>query len=147
MKAQTRCQICAKRKHLNKNGMVTHHCVGGPRCPGAGHPPIEHDDSFLREFTRRTNAAYDRVRDQIRALEDARANYIDPALIIRRGLLAGQALKLSSRLRRHLQWPERYQRQRDRQLYQHGYTWAEAPPAYLAARAAAHRVPLWMLPQ
>ena len=130
----TRCQICGKRKHLRKNGTIAHHCVGGPRCEGSGHPPIEHDDAWLIEYTARVQAAYGRARDAIRELEERRANYIDPALIIRRGLMAGLSLKLSRRLKRHRDWPERYVRSMERSMMLHGYGWAEAPPAYLVTR-------------
>ena len=105
-----RCQIGGRRKHLRKNGTVVHHCVGGPRCPGSGYPPIEHDDARLIEYAAHVEAAYQRVYAAVRALEEARANWIDPALIVRRGTLAGQSLRIGRRLKRHREWPDRYRR-------------------------------------
>jgi hypothetical protein len=130
----TRCQICGKRKHLRKDGMIAHHCVGGPVCPGKGHPPIELTDEWLAELSRRTDAAYEAAGAAIKALEDARANYIDPALITRRGLLAGQSLKLWRRLRRHRGWAARYVKSYDRQMMEQGCCWADKPPPYLISR-------------
>lgn len=92
-----RCQICGCRKYLRKRGVIAHHGVGGPVCPGAGHPPIERDDARLIGYAAQVNTAYERAREAVRRLEDARANWIDPALIVRRGLLAG--LKRPSRRR------------------------------------------------
>jgi len=139
----TRCQICGKRKHLRKNGTIAHHCVGGPRCPGSGHPPIEQDDAWLIEYADRAQRAYERVRDEIYALQDRRANYIDPALISRRGALAGLSLKLSRRVKRHREWAERYARSMERQMMTHGYGWADQPPAYLVARLPATSPARW----
>jgi len=129
-----RCQICGRRKPLRKNRTVVHHCVGGPRCPGSGYPPIEHDDGRLIEYAARIEAAYQRAYATVHALEAARANWIDPALIVRRGLLAGQALRIARRLKRHRDWPERYRRAMARQMEHHGYAWADPPPAYLVER-------------
>jgi hypothetical protein len=123
-----RCQICGRSRPLRKNGTIAHHCVGGPQCPGTGHPPIERDDAWLIAYTDNVEAAYRRAYDAVRALEEARANWIDPALIIRCGLLAGQSLKLRRRLKRHLSWPDRYRRSMDR------FGWATPPPEYLAER-------------
>jgi hypothetical protein len=134
---RTRCQICGKRKHLRKNSTIVHHCVGGPRCPGSGHPPIEQDDAWLVEYAARVDADYQRVRDAIYALQDRRANFIDPALIIRRGVLAGLSIKLSRRIRRHQSWAERYARTMERDMMTQGWSWADAPPAYLVQRLPA----------
>lgn len=129
-----RCQICGRRKHLRKNGTVVHHCVGGPRCPGSGYPPIEHDDGWLIEYAARVEAAYQRTDAAVHALQAARASWIDPVLIVRRSLLAGQALRIGRRLKRHRDWPERYRRAMARQMEHHGYAWADPPPAYLVER-------------
>ena len=129
-----RCQICGRRKHLRKAGTVVHHCVGGLRCPGSGHPPIEHDDAWLIEYAARIEAAFEKTYAAVRSLEEARANWIDPALIYKRGLLAGQLLRIGRRLKRHQDWPARYRRSIARQMEQHGYAWADPPPAYLIER-------------
>ncbi|WP_125953099.1 hypothetical protein [Novosphingobium sp. MD-1] len=129
-----RCQICGRRKHLRKDGTVVHHCVGGPRCPGSGHPPIEHDDARLISYAAEIERAYRKAYAAVRVLEERRANFIDPALIIRRGLFAGQALRIGRRLQRHRDWPERYRRSIARQMDRHGYAWAEPPPDYLVER-------------
>lgn len=134
-----RCQICGRRKHLRKNGTVVHHSVGGPRCPGSGHPPIEHDDARLIAYAAEVESAYNQAYAAVRALEDTRANWIDPALIIRRGLLAGQALRVGRRLQRHLAWPERYRRSIARQMEKYGYAWADPPPDYLVERAHSEK--------
>ncbi len=133
----TRCQICGRRKHLRKNGTLVYHHVGGPRCPGSGHPPIEVDDAWLVEYAAQLDAAYRQARDAIKALEDRRVNYIDPALIVRRGILAGDSLKIRRRLIRHHEWPARYIRTYDRHMMTQGYVWAGKPPAYLISRYVA----------
>lgn len=130
----TRCQICGRRKHLRKDGMIVHHFVQGDRCEGAAHPPIEESDARLVELAAQLSAAYDRVAAEIRALEDRRANYIDPALIARRGALASRALKIGDRLRRHQRWAERYVRKFDKDMMELGYVWADKPPLYLISR-------------
>lgn len=134
-----RCQICGRRKALRKDGAVVHHCVGGPRCPGSGHPPIEHDDARLLRYAEEIEVAFRRACEAVRLLEEQRANFIDSALIIRRGLLAGQTLRIGRRLQRHRDWPERYRRSIARQMDKHGYAWAEPPPAYLVERGNKSR--------
>ena len=130
-----RCQICGRRKALLKDGTVVHHCVGGPRCPGSGYPPIEHDDARLVAHAAEIKRAFRTACEAVQRLEEQRANRIDPALIIRRWLLAGQSLRIGRRLRRHRDWPERYRRSIARQMARHGYAWADPPPAYLVERA------------
>lgn len=132
-----RCQICNRRKGLRKNGTVVHHCVGGPRCPGAGYPPIEVDDARLRGYAAEVDAAFTRACQAVRELEERRANYIDPRLIMRRGSLAGLSLRIGRRLKRHREWPQRYRRSHDRQMAKFGYAYAVQPPAYLTAREAS----------
>jgi hypothetical protein len=132
-----RCQICGRRKHLRKSGVIAHHCVGGPVCPGTGYPPIEHDDARLIDYAAQVDTAYQRAREAVRRLEDASTNWIDPALIVTRGLLAGLALRIGRRLRRHREWPERYERSMARQMERYGYAWADPPPSYLVERQRA----------
>lgn len=134
VRADTRCQICGKRKHLRKNGTIVHHCVGGPRCEGSGQLPIDVSDEFLVAYHARVQAAYERARDAIRELEDRRANYIDPALIHRRGALAGLSLKIGRRLKWVRSWAARYVRSYDRQMMEQGCCWADKPPPYLISR-------------
>lgn len=129
-----RCQICGRRKSLRKNGMVTCHYVGGAPCPGSGFPPIEHDDGCLLQRAAKAESDVQRAYDAVRRLEDARASWIDPALLIRRAALASHAVKLERRLKRHLDWPARYRRSIARQMERQGYAWAEPPPLYLVER-------------
>lgn len=131
-----RCQLCGRRKHLRRDGGVVHHCVGGLRCPGSGHPPIEHDDARLMECVANAQAAFERANRAVTALEEANANWIDPALVTRRAVLSGESLRLDRRLKRHLEWPARYERSLARQMEEQGYAWAEPPPAYLVLRLA-----------
>lgn len=133
----TRCQICGRRKHLRKDGTVVHHFTGGTRCEGAGFPPIEVDDGRLAEVVATLTAREREARAAIRELEERRANYIDPALRQRETALFLRRFKLERRLDRIRDWPRRYARARERQLYEHGYCWAEEPPAYLVARVTA----------
>lgn len=130
----TRCQICGRRKNVRKDGKIVHHFTAGDRCEGAGHPPIEEDDARLVELAAQLSAAYSRVAAEIRALEDRRANYIDPALIARRRALAARSLKIGDRLRRHQGWAARYVRKFDRDMMTQGYVWADKPPPYLISR-------------
>jgi hypothetical protein len=130
----TRCQICGRRKHLRKDGAIVHHFVHGDRCLGAGHPPIEDSDARLVEVAADLSAAYDRVTAAIRALEDRRANYIDPALIARRRALSASSFKIGNRLRRHRAWAARYVRKYDKDMMELGYVWADKPPPYLISR-------------
>lgn len=132
-----RCQICGRRKYLRKSGVVAHHCVGGPVCPGTGYPPIEKDDARLIDLAGQADVAYQRVREAVNRLEDARANWIDPRLITRRGLLAGMTLRLGRRLKRHREWPARYRRSMARQMERFGYAWSDPPPDYLLERERA----------
>jgi hypothetical protein len=129
-----RCQLCGRRKGLRKDGTIVHHFVGGDKCPGAGHPPIEESDARLIEVAAQLSAAFDRVNAEIRALQDRRANFIDPALIHRRGALAAQSLKVNNRLHRHRTWADRYVRTYDRHMMTQGYVWADKPPPYLISR-------------
>lgn len=130
----TRCQICGRKKHLRKDRTIVHHCVGGPRCPGSGHPPIEQDDAFLVSYAAQIETAFDRAYQAVRDLEERRANWIDPALIMRRGALAGMSLKIGRRLKRIQTWAERYARTYDRHMMEQGCCWADKPPEYLIAR-------------
>ncbi|ODU71387.1 MAG: hypothetical protein ABT11_04265 [Novosphingobium sp. SCN 66-18] len=132
--SDARCQICGRRQHLRKNGLIPHHNVGGERCPGAGSPPIEQTDEHLVAYARAIETAFERACDTVRSLEESRANYIDPALVIRRGLLAGRLLKINRRVHRIRTWPARYDRSMARQMAKFGYAWAEPPPAYLVER-------------
>ena len=116
-----RSQICGRVKHLRKIGTVVHHCVGGPRCPGSGHPPIEHDDARLIQYAAEVEAVFQSLYGKVRALEDARVNWIDPALIIRRRLLAGQSSRIGRRLKGHRDWPAGYERSIARQMERYGY--------------------------
>ena len=136
-----RCQICGRRKSLRKNGMVTCHYVGGAPCPGSGFPPIEHDDGCLFQRAAKAESDFQRAYDAVRRLEDARANWIDPALFIRRAALASHAVKLERRLKRHLDWPARYRRSIARQMERQGYAWAEPPPLYLVERETVSSEP------
>jgi hypothetical protein len=88
----------------------------------------------LVEYAARIDAAYRRAYEAVRVLNEARANWIDPALIVRRGTLAGQSLRIGRRLKRHREWPERYRRSIARQMEHHGYAWADPPPDYLVER-------------
>lgn len=130
----TRCQICGRRKHTRKMGGIVMHHVNSDRCPGTGHPPIEYDDSWLRQCTREASAAWTAAQDEIDALVDARANYIEPRLINRRNYLLSVSCKLDARLRRIDGWAARYARTFDRQMMTQGYVWADKPPAYLIER-------------
>jgi hypothetical protein len=129
------CQICGRRKHLRKNGTVVHHHVGGPLCPGAGYPPIEHDDARLVGYAGEIGDAYERANAAVKRLEEDRANWIDPALIVRWRLLAGEVVKISRRVQRYLDWPERYRRSMALQMQKFGYAWSDPPPLYLVERA------------
>jgi hypothetical protein len=135
--SEFRCQICGRRKHLRKSGVLAHHCVGGPVCPGTGYPPIEHDDARLIDYAAQVDTAYQKVREAVGRLEEARANWIDPSWIVRRGLLAGLTLRIGRRLKRHREWPSRYERSMARQRERYGYAWADPPPAYLIERQRA----------
>ena len=136
-----RCQICARRKSLRKNGMVTRHYVGGAPCPGSGFPPIEQDDARLMRCAADAESDFQRAYDAVGRLEDARTNWIDPALFIRRAALASHAVKLERRLKRHLDWPARYRRSIARQMERQGYAWAEPPPLYLVKRETVSSEP------
>lgn len=140
-----RCQICGRRKYLRKSAVIAHHCVGGPVCSGTGHLPIECDDACLIAYAAQVITAYEMAHETVQRLEDARANWIDPVLIVRRGVLAGHALRLGRRLKRHREWPARYQRSIPRQMERYGYAWSDPPPAYLVERerALALAQPAW----
>ena len=129
-----RCQLCGRRKGLRKDGGIVAHFVGGNPCLGSGHPPIELDDARLIDVAAQIDTAYDRVSAEIRALQDRRANYIDPALIARRRQLSSLSLKISGRLRRHRAWAARYVRKFDKDMMELGYVWADKPPPYLISR-------------
>ncbi len=134
---RTRCQICGRGKHLRADGMIVHHFVGGDRCSGAAHPPIEVSDARLVEVVDLVEKAYCAVDAEIRALEARRANYIDPALLSRRAYLAGRSLKIQGRLRRIQGWAARYAKTYDRHMMTQGYVWADKPPPYLVDRHVA----------
>ncbi len=142
----TRCQICGRRKGLRKDGTVVFHHVDSDPCPGRGFRPIEHDDGRLVQYAGAITKAFDDVRGQIRALEEARANYIEPALTSRRAALAKLSLKVNGRLRRHMEWPERYRRSMDRKMAKFGYAWSDPPPDYLILRDREVRERAWLMP-
>lgn len=141
----TRCQICGRRKGLRVSGLVVFHHVDSEPCPGRGFPPIEHDDGRLIAYAAAITAAFNEVHSQIRALEEARANFIEPALTSRRAALAKLSLKVNGRLRRHMEWPERYRRSMDRQMAKFGYAWSDPPPDYLILRDRESRERTWLL--
>lgn len=124
----TRCQICGRRKGLRKDRMILHHYVGGEPCPGLGYPPIEESDARLEQYTVAVAIVASDLLGDLAALFDARANYIDPALIKRYGAASALATKIERRLERHRAWPERYRRQMERQ------GWGSPPPDYLIKR-------------
>lgn len=129
-----RCQLCGRAKALRKDGTIVFHHVDGDPCPGRGFPPIEHDDARLEAYAVAVQRQFDDVHAKIRALEEARANYIDPALIARRAALARLSLRVWNRLRRHRDWPGRYRRSMARQMAKYGYAYADPPPDYLIER-------------
>lgn len=124
----TSCQICGRRRGTNKAGMILHHHVRSRVCPGTGFPPIEQDDARLSQLLEEARAIDRACTEELRALFDRRANYIDPALIDRCGAAVSLSLRLERRLARHLEWPRRFARQMERQ------GWGSPPPAYLIAR-------------
>jgi hypothetical protein len=136
---RTRCQICGRAKHLRKDCAIVHHFTQGDLCPGAGFAPIEQDDARLLGYAAEIEARLQAVRAELRALEDRRANWIDPALLARRRALGELWLKLDRRARRHQGWAERYARSYDRQMMTQGYAWADKPPPYLISRFLENR--------
>lgn len=119
--------------------MIRHHNVASQPCAGIGHLPLEQSDTWLREYAARINERFLAACDAVRKLEEQRANYIDPALIVRRGLLAGETIKLNRRVRRIETWVDRYTRSVARQMYLYGYAIADRPPEYLFERAGVVR--------
>lgn len=126
----TRCQVCARRIGLTRFGAIRHHHVRSEVCPGAGFPPIEQEDSRLETVLREIEAREAELTGQLRALYDARANYIDPALTRAISEALSAARRLERRLSRHRAWPERFRRQMERQ------GWGDPPPQYLVDRQA-----------
>lgn len=124
----TSCQICGRRRGLNKKGGVLHHHVHGRPCPGIGFPPIEQDDARLVEVLAIAQAADKQYSIELAGLFERRANYIDPALIDRASYAVSLSLRLERRLARHRAWPQRFARQMEKQ------GWGSPPPDYLAAR-------------
>lgn len=124
----TRCQICGRRRGLNKARLVLFHHVKGRPCLGAGFPPIEESDARLAELAEETRLAARAAGRELAALYARRANWIDPALVARRYELADSADRLARRLKRHRSWPARFARQMERQ------GWGSPPPAYLTAQ-------------
>lgn len=121
----TRCQICGRRRGLNKAGTLLAHYVRGVPCLGAGYPPIEESDARLAELAAEVESASRAAGRELAALYDRRANWIDPALVARRYALEKRADQLARRLKRHRTWPARFARQMERQ------GWGMPPPAYL----------------
>lgn len=126
----TRCQICGRRRGTGKAGQILMHHVRGLPCPGTGFPPIEIDDSRLETLLVEVEAAERVALNELVVLYDQRANYIDPALIRRYGDLSAQSARIQRRIARHRAWPQRFERQMERQ------GWGYPPPAYLLAREA-----------
>jgi len=124
----TRCQVCGRRIGLTQAGAIRHHHVRAVTCPGVGFPPIEQDDARLEALARETRAREVELTGQLRALYDARANFIDPALTRAICEALSAARRLEQRLARHRAWPERFNRQMERQ------GWGDPPPEYLRAR-------------
>jgi hypothetical protein len=127
--AHTRCQICGRRKHLKKGGVIAHHHVKGVPCTGTGQLPIDQDDAFLASEARRLRDEQRRHSATIRALIERRANYIDPAIEKARDAAWAAADRLERRLKRHRDWPERFKREMEK------YGWGMPPPDYLVCRA------------
>ena len=123
-----KCQICGRRKGLRKDGGIVHHHVAGLPCLGAGFPPIEQTDARLIEVAKLTESALDAIRAELRGLEERRANWIDPALTVRRNALQARLMKLRGRIRWLHSWPARSEREWDR------YGWRSVPFEYLTAR-------------
>lgn len=125
----TRCQICGRRRGLNKAGLILFHNVKGRPCPGAGFLPIEESDARLAELAVEIANAERAAGRELAALYERRANWIDPALVARRYDLGRQADQLARRLKRHRSWPARFAREMERQ------GWGSPPPAYLTRDA------------
>lgn len=120
-----RCQICGRRKGLKRDGGIVMHHVQGDRCPGTGHPPLEHGHQALQGEIDRLKAQARAKRAFVRDLLARRVNYIDPAHETIAWDCEQRAASLSRRLKRHLDWPARFERQMATQG--HG----QPPPAYL----------------
>jgi hypothetical protein len=127
----TRCQICSRRRGLNKAGGMLAHYVRGLPCPGTGFPPVEQSDQRLETFLAEIRAEAEAAGAEISAAIAARANRIEPELI-ERSLVTDRLLRrLERRLARHRGWPARFRREMERSGY------GSPPPAYLLARAEA----------
>ena len=129
-----RCQICGRRKGSRKDGGLVLHHVRSLRCPGSGSPPIELSDERLASYAAEIDTQLAAVRAELRALEERRANWIDPALIDRRVVLLDLSIKITARLRRMRGWAARYHRIYDRDMMLQGWTWSEKPPGYMISR-------------
>jgi hypothetical protein len=125
---RVRCQVCGRRQGLKKTGGVRFHHVAGVPCEGAGFPPLEVDDGRLAQLAAEAWASYRKACDEVRALEERRANWIDPRLTARLYADLAKWSRLTRRLDRHRAWPDRFRRQMDRQGY------GLPPPAYLVER-------------
>ena len=123
-----RCQICGRRRGLNKAGTLLAHYVGGEPCLGAGFPPIEEDDARLAAVIEGLRDKAARRRAFVRDLLARRVNYIDPAIEDAARKAEDRADQLDRRLRRHRSWPARFAREMERQ------GWGSPPPAYLLSR-------------
>ena len=124
----TRCQICGRRRGTGKGGTILHHHVQGVPCPGAGFPPIEQDDARLESVVAEAAELNRTLALELARLYEARANWIDPALV-RRSLDASTTFnRLRRRLDRHRNWPARFARQMETQ------GWGDPPPDYLLNR-------------
>ena len=123
-----RCQICGRRKGLRKAGGIAHHHVQGRPCAGIGHPPIEEAHACLESEIARLRGIARVKRAFVRDLLARRVNYIDPAHEKAADAAERAADKLARRLKRHLDWPARYERQMARDGM------AMPPPTYLLSR-------------
>lgn len=125
----TRCQVCGRRLGLSKAGAIPHHNVKGKPCPGKGHPPIEQDDAALAAAVPEARAAADALWREYRGLIDRRANYIPPHLLPDYLAASAWAGRLERRLKRHREWPARFEREMARDGM------GMPPPDYLLRRS------------
>lgn len=123
-----RCQLCGRRKGLNREGRIVMHHVRGDRCAGTHKLPIEQDHSALESEIAALRARARAKRAFVRDLLAHRINFIDPVHERQAQAADDRADTLARRLRRHLTWPARFARQMERQGY------GDPPPTYLRAR-------------
>jgi hypothetical protein len=135
-----RCQICGRLKPIRITGGIAYHHVQGVPCTGKGQLPLDQDDAFLVSEAKRLRDEQRQHSATIRTLIERRANFIDPAIEKARDAAWSAADKLERRLKRHRNWPARYEREMARDGM------SMPPPAYLLARAAAAPLPpTWSL--